>query len=294
MSDQVVFRSAADPAVQPFAGPPGQWRLLLPAFIGWGAIAIAIGRPGLAGSFGVAAALVAGVLAVCACAGHLLAGLRSSWSRAAAGAGATAFRFAGVTCAIVLVLSVRTWTMEEARAVPSLVSAAHDGEAVSLDVVLRGFPERSSSAVGDRSWVRGIAETSGNDQRSGGPVPVLLWLPEIPPEHWAPGTRVEASGRLERLEPASTVAYAVSVTSMQETAPVALAERFRGAVGARAAELRHGLRGAAEGVDGAELVPGFAVGDTSAVSELTDERMRESSLTHLTAVSGDTDDLRGG
>lgn len=45
----MVFRSAADPAVQPFAGPPGQWRLLLPAFIGWGAIAIAIGRPGHAG-----------------------------------------------------------------------------------------------------------------------------------------------------------------------------------------------------------------------------------------------------
>ncbi|WP_224778602.1 ComEC/Rec2 family competence protein [Leucobacter sp. Psy1] len=286
MGDRVVFRSAADPAVQPFAGPPGQWRLLLPAFIGWGAIAIAISRPGLAGWLGVAAALVAGVLAVCACAGHLSAGRRSSWSRAAAGAGATAFRFAGVTCAIVLVLSVRTWTMEEARAAPSLVSAAHHGEAVSLDVVLRGFPERSSSAVGDRSWVRGIAETSGSHLRSAGPVPVLLWLPEVAPEHWAPGTRVEASGRLERLEPASTAAYAVSVTSMQETAPVALAERFRGAVGALAAELRHGLRGAAEGVDGAELVPGFAVGDTSAVSELTDERMRESSLTHLTAVSG--------
>lgn len=54
------------------------------------------------------------------------------------------------------------------------------------------------------------------------------------------------------------------------------------------ATLRQGLVGAAEGLPGAGagLVPGLAVGDTSAVSPELDAAMKESSLSHLTAVSG--------
>ncbi|WP_240642290.1 ComEC/Rec2 family competence protein [Microbacterium sulfonylureivorans] len=54
------------------------------------------------------------------------------------------------------------------------------------------------------------------------------------------------------------------------------------------AALRRGLVASAEGLpgDGAGLVPGLAVGDTSAVSPELDAAMKESSLSHLTAVSG--------
>jgi competence protein ComEC len=57
---------------------------------------------------------------------------------------------------------------------------------------------------------------------------------------------------------------------------------------ASAAELRRGLRAAAVGLPepGAGLIPGLAVGDTSAVSIGLDAAMKESSLSHLTAVSG--------
>jgi len=54
------------------------------------------------------------------------------------------------------------------------------------------------------------------------------------------------------------------------------------------ATLRRGLVAAVDGLpgDGAGLVPGLAVGDTSAVGAALDTAMKESSLSHLTAVSG--------
>ena len=55
-----------------------------------------------------------------------------------------------------------------------------------------------------------------------------------------------------------------------------------------AAGLRHGLVRAVDGLpgDGAGLVPGLAVGDTSIVSPTLDSAMKQASLSHLTAVSG--------
>ncbi|TQJ32063.1 ComEC/Rec2 family competence protein [Microbacterium sp. SLBN-146] len=55
-----------------------------------------------------------------------------------------------------------------------------------------------------------------------------------------------------------------------------------------AAALRQGLVAATSGLPdpGAGLVPGLSVGDTSAVDPTLDEAMKQSSLSHLTAVSG--------
>jgi competence protein ComEC len=57
---------------------------------------------------------------------------------------------------------------------------------------------------------------------------------------------------------------------------------------AATASLRQGLVAAVAGLPepGAGLVPGLAVGDTSAVSEHLEAQMKQSSLSHLTAVSG--------
>ncbi|MEV4688426.1 ComEC/Rec2 family competence protein [Microbacterium sp. LWH3-1.2] len=59
-------------------------------------------------------------------------------------------------------------------------------------------------------------------------------------------------------------------------------------IAAVTAGLRRGLIDALDGLpgEGAGLVPGLAVGDTSVVSPSLDEAMKESSLSHLTAVSG--------
>ncbi|KAA9110450.1 ComEC/Rec2 family competence protein [Microbacterium rhizomatis] len=57
---------------------------------------------------------------------------------------------------------------------------------------------------------------------------------------------------------------------------------------AAASDLRRGLLSAVRGLPepGAGLVPGLAVGDTSAVDPALDAEMKASSLSHLTAVSG--------
>ncbi len=57
---------------------------------------------------------------------------------------------------------------------------------------------------------------------------------------------------------------------------------------AATAALRQGLVASVDGLPdpGAGLIPGLSVGDTSAVSERLDAQMKESSLSHLTAVSG--------
>lgn len=46
--------------------------------------------------------------------------------------------------------------------------------------------------------------------------------------------------------------------------------------------------------DGGALLPGLAIGDTSAVGEALDGAMKASALSHLTAVSGDIVTYRGG
>jgi competence protein ComEC len=55
-------------------------------------------------------------------------------------------------------------------------------------------------------------------------------------------------------------------------------------------ELRARFKTAATSLpgDGGDLLPGLAIGDTSAVSPALDTAMKTSSLSHLTAVSGDT------
>ncbi|RII95938.1 ComEC/Rec2 family competence protein, partial [Clavibacter nebraskensis] len=52
--------------------------------------------------------------------------------------------------------------------------------------------------------------------------------------------------------------------------------------------IRSGLAGAAAdlGGPGAQLLPGLAIGDVSAVTPALAQTMKDSSLTHLTAVSG--------
>lgn len=74
---------------------------------------------------------------------------------------------------------------------------------------------------------------------------------------------------------------------LQERGAPEPSSRARGPV-AFADDLRSGLARAAAGLSGpgAQLLPGLAIGDVSAVGPDLAEEMRNSSLTHLTAVSG--------
>lgn len=77
------------------------------------------------------------------------------------------------------------------------------------------------------------------------------------------------------------------VLAVQATRGLEIVTPPEGVLAATAA-LRQGLVRSASSLPspGAALVPGLAVGDTSAVDPRLDEAMKESSLSHLTAVSG--------
>lgn len=183
-------------------------------------------------------------------------------------------------CAALVLVGTRVHLVESIRADTLLHDAATTGSQVTFQATLTGFPESKRTALGTRAWVR------ADVIRPSGGVPVLIWLSdsqEIPP-HWGPGIAVELTARLKTQPPQDAAAYTASPIGLPtEVQPLG---SLQAKIGATAALLRHSLVSNASQVPGAELVPGFAVGDTSLVSEELNGAMLESSLTHLTAVSG--------
>jgi len=262
---------AADEPSTVDAPPPGRWRLIAPALTSWGACAWMIVTPGAA----------IWVMCVVATAGTALLILalwfggrwRSTWLIVAIG------------CALLVLLGGRVAAVEHGRHDPAFVQAAAASERITLEVDLVSFPEGTAGEFGaQRSWVR--AQAPGVR----GSVPLLLFLDGTPEANSAPGTRMRVTGVLTRTPYGDAAAFTMRVTDLaMGSSPAAGAghqEQWGLRVGQVAAGLRNGLSTAAAGVDGAELVPGFAVGDTSLVSDDLDAAMLESSLTHLTAVSG--------
>lgn len=273
--------------------PPGQWRLLVAALPCWAITAWAITVPG-----------AGGVLA--SCAGALGIGLlgwrlalqltrsrrvsggahdaRSPYEAPAVQAGraeaasAAAVSLLVLPLAALMLVGTQTSSVERARADPWLHQAATTGVTVSFEARLAGFPETRTTEFGQRAWVR------ANAQSPSGAVPMLFWLDGSGhiSAHWAPGTHIEVRARLQPQAPGDAVAYTASVTEVTELSGPSLAAEL----GAVAARLRNGLHDQASRVPGAQLVPGLAVGDTSLVSESLEQAMLESSLSHVTAVSG--------
>lgn len=96
------------------------------------------------------------------------------------------------------------------------------------------------------------------------------------------GQRISATGRLAPVEPGDDVVALV----LARGAPVVLAPP--GLVHGVADALREGLRQACAGLppDARGLLPGLVVGDTSQLPADLERAMRDTGLTHLTAVSG--------
>lgn len=241
--------------------PPGSWRLLGPAAIGWAATAAMIALPGTARWVALGVALLCAAVAVWA--------LRSLRGR-------IALRIVAVACAVLVLLAVRVDAGEHARAAPELSEPASERGAVRCQGTLASYPSTKASPTGDVRWVRANCDT----QR--GTVPVLLWLDAPPGAGWAPGLPVRAEGTISALEPTSSAAYGIAVRVIEVGPSQTWRERF----GSLSAELRVGLRDRAAPMPGAELVPGFAVGDTSLVGDELEQAMLVSSLQHLVAVSG--------
>jgi len=115
-------------------------------------------------------------------------------------------------------------------------------------------------------------------------VPVLVFdaAPNPPGSPIAIGTELRISGAFQPTPPADDASYLVFAEQPSEI--------IDGAPGwlAWAADLRVGFTALATDLpgDGALLLPGLAIGDTTAVTDSLDQAMKASSLSHLTAVSG--------
>ncbi|UOR03251.1 ComEC/Rec2 family competence protein [Leucobacter allii] len=214
--------------------------------------------------------------------------------RRATGAGRASAGALLLGCAMLLIVGVRISGAEALRADPALAGAADSGAELERTAALSGYPEaRTGAGPGAGVWVDAELEVPG------GAVPVVLWLADGEPDEetlgtWAPGRLVLVTGRPVAFAPGSGAAYGIDVSDVRdagsEPGGPGAREDANGGVGGRggrlAAALRTGLREAAALRPGAQLVPGFAVGDTSLVSPALEQRMLETSLTHLLAVSG--------
>ncbi|MBB5632268.1 competence protein ComEC [Cryobacterium mesophilum] len=237
-------------------------RLVLPAVVGWVAVGVLIGLPPAL----LPGAIVCWVLAGMAAAIAILA---PRWRALCA--------LATMVAAISALLLSCTAFASAARSPALLTDAADGGRYVTLvavvtldsprDVRTERVPVTISEArVGERE-LRGLA------------IPALLFgdIPAI-----GVGGVVEASGTIVLADDGDEVRFLVFARG----SPRVVAEPPWYL--AWSTTLRAGFRAEAANLpgDGGALLPGLAIGDTSAVSPALDTAMKATSLSHLTAVSG--------
>lgn len=237
-------------------------RLAIPAVAAWGILGLLLAVPNW---LGPAAAVLWGL---------------------AAGAGAVAMaggRFRGILVAITVIGAVTALLVSSAalltmlRRPPELVAAADTGRFVTATVV--------TDAVVHEGLQRGpipvtlTAMSIGSTRLDGLGIPVLLF-------GGAPasgvGTVLAVSGTVASAdagERAMFLVFARGSPGLVSPPPWYLEWANR---------LREGFLSAATALpgDGGTLLPGLAIGDTSAVGSTLDAAMKTTSLSHLTAVSG--------
>lgn len=206
---------------------------------------------------------------------------------------------AAVTVAAATLAATAIAARQETRTPEQLVTAAEASRSVTVRLLVTEksvIDDENSPSPWDRSTdateqaragtsqrVRGtIAEFEIGNETYSASVPALLFATVRDEHPVAIGSVLEASAAL-RVTPAGDAAavllFAGRPATLTEGPPWYLAW---------AAGLRSGFVDAASALPGGggELLPGLAVGDTTAVSRSLDEAMKSSSLSHLTAVSG--------
>lgn len=173
----------------------------------------------------------------------------------------------------------------DARAASPLRAAAASAREADVVVELTSAPRELAAnaaahwAAAGRPLVRYRASLVGVDGEHATRVPVSVVGPAHPGLVF--GASAAFSARVDAAPAAEAAAYrlrpAGEVTVTPPAGPFAWAADLRAGFATAAARL---------GGDGGALVPGLAIGDTSAVGAQLDADLKIASLTHLTAVSG--------
>lgn len=274
----------------PAQRPHGRWRLLAPALLAWGCSAGAILCPGGGLVLAWVGGLGAAAVLLCAC-----------WRRR------LPLRLLAVATGVVLLLGCQIAGGERVRADPGLTSAADEGRILDLSVTVDSYPSRSGHTGVEAGEGAHSARVSarGRVAAETGTVPVVLWATgagpggpararEPPgssqPLDWkrvGPGSELLVRGTVVRLEPGSSAAFGVRVRSVQRAvASLTGLDSWSAWFSERLLDTRETLIAEARLVEGAELLPGFAMGNTDLVPGETAAKLRAASLLHLLAVSG--------
>ncbi|MEX1080355.1 MAG: hypothetical protein WED09_14780 [Homoserinimonas sp.] len=154
-------------------------------------------------------------------------------------------------------------------------------EASETGAVVRGLATTTQAVPGgDGRFTAILTEGTVAGQQFDGSVPVLVFGAVEAPV--GIGAELQLIGSLGQADAAGTVAFLLFLdgsASVERVPPWALtaADNLRDGFGAVATSLPG---------DGGDLLPGLAIGDTSAVADSLDSAMKASALSHLTAVSG--------
>ncbi|MBM7410726.1 competence protein ComEC [Clavibacter michiganensis] len=293
--------------------------MAIPAAVGWTTTAVAIGIRGASAPSAVAAASLAVVSAGIAVRSAVRAraraaatgsahagprrlrrGAEASASPVRSGAAALAVA-AGVTAMLLGAAAAR----EPSRHPRILEIAVHADGMVVADAVVDEPPapvaSRSGSGSGRPDRVRIVAhlisihvgrEARGrtdDDVQLPAPVPVVIFATGAGDRGDGSGRGRPGVGAVVRLsaavrpgDPGDRAAYLLLARGAPEppggpVGPLGIADDLRSGLADAASHLRG---------PGAQLLPGLAIGDVSAVTPALAQTMKDSSLTHLTAVSG--------
>ncbi|MEO5920514.1 MAG: ComEC/Rec2 family competence protein [Pseudolysinimonas sp.] len=234
-------------------------RLIPPAVLAWLGAGVAVGVRD-AGPIMVVVAMAFWAGAVAAV---VVAGRHRAWAPTVA---------VGLVSLALAISAVAAST--DAREPQVLRAASAGGRSIPMAITITGRPTEG----------RVEGSVLAVDGAGGLSCPVLLFGTPGDPvvAHSRIGEVISVTGGLQRADPGEDVAFLVfarsTATRIAEPPPL-----LGAADGIRASfsELASGLPG-----PGAGLLPGLAIGDTSAVTPQLDAAMKASSLSHLTAVSG--------
>ncbi|SEN45288.1 hypothetical protein [Cryobacterium luteum] len=275
-------------------------RLMLPALAVWLTAGVLIAVPAGAGMVAVTLWLVAG-----ACTALLVVRRmprRRQWPTAPPAARWQKLGGSIVLCcagAALAATAVGVWA--PVRLPPEVRTAAAAHATVTATVTVWSVPVAAKAFIGSgtsgrvryRATLTEI-DSRGETTRVSSPIVVFAEAagdgtePEI-------GTTLAVRGTLRMTEPGdATVALLFATgpapnTEANSVTPPPWWLHWANDLRARFTTAATNLSG-----DGGDLLPGLAIGDTSSVSPTLDSAMKTSSLSHLTAVSGDTASNRDG
>jgi competence protein ComEC len=193
-----------------------------------------------------------------------------------------------VCAALAASISTAVLVMQPSREPPLLVDASQRTMTAQLTVsgtpsetTHSGFGGQAVSGVRFEATLQRVGDATGRSDITS--TRVLLFVDDLATADAPPiGSTIRIQGRFRATDDGSQTSWLVFVQGHPQTI------RQPGWQLAWAAGLREGFTDAARQLpgDGAALVPGLALGDDSLVDTTLDTAMKDSGLSHLTAVSG--------